>query len=317
MEILQSLLAHPILGPILPVLGAAVPMTLLLCYVGLGFMVGTLQIAGVRTQRSAYDKAARQLSALSLILGWILLVFSRIYLFFSSDSYVPQSLLSTIVELSWGVFGFAVIASSIHFAVWRFLSTHRIAHSLLVFLAGVNGIAGIYAILGSLRMLIALELPNANQLTLLDLFNFNIFPSPLFFACVMVVPLVMAMPAAAGLIWLVIRRNKDDFGRDYYNTMMRFIASWGFMAWIPAILLLAGICYLEVRPVIDSGADVTIMAATLVGARVVPALLACLCLCAISRAALPMRLKPLAILGLLLSMPAAYFLFEDATSFVF
>ncbi|MDO5536785.1 MAG: hypothetical protein Q4F72_04580 [Desulfovibrionaceae bacterium] len=316
-NILQTLLAHPILGPILPVAGAAIPMTLFLAYAGLNFMVFALQVTGVRTKRSAYDKAARQMASLALILGWLLLVVSRVYLFVSSDGYVPQSLLAAIVELSWGLFGFAVIASSVHFAVWRFLANHRGWHSLLAFLAGLNSLASIFAILGSLRMLVALELPNADQLSLGMLFNYTVFPSPLYYAAVLAIPLAMAVPAAAGIIWLVIRRKKDDFGRDYYNTITRFVARWGAMAWLPVIVLLGGVVYFELKPLLDSGTEITPMTWALLGSRVVPAFLSWICLLCVSRAALPMRFKPLAFLAFLLSMPAAYYVFEDATTFVF
>lgn len=49
---------------------------------------------------------------------------------------------------------------------------------------------------------------------------------------------VFIMVAAAGLscAWLVMRRNKDDFGRDYYNFSLKLAARWAF---IPMIAVLA------------------------------------------------------------------------------
>lgn len=49
---------------------------------------------------------------------------------------------------------------------------------------------------------------------------------------------VFIMVAAAGLscAWLVMRRNKDDFGRDYYNFSLKLAARWAF---IPMIGVLA------------------------------------------------------------------------------
>ncbi len=317
MNILQTLLTHPILGPVLPVIAAAVPITLLLAFAGFGFMIGSLQVTGAVSKRAAYDKASRQMAAIALILGWIVLIGSRIYLFFSSDSYVPTSMVATVTELSWCVFGFAVIALSIHFAVWRFLAEHRVCHSLLAFLSGINGLAGCLAILGVLRLRLACELPNADQISIGDIFSFNIIPSPLIYALVMTVPLALAMPAGFGLVWLVVRRGRDDFGRDYYNTIMRWVARWGFIAWLPVVLLAGGIVYLEGRPLLDAGTEIAPMTLALYGCRVLPALLTCILLCVIRHAALPMRLKPLAWLIVLFAMPAAWYLFEDATTFVF
>jgi len=49
---------------------------------------------------------------------------------------------------------------------------------------------------------------------------------------------VFIMVAAAGLscAWLIMRRNKDDFGRDYYNFSLRLAARWAF---IPMVGVLA------------------------------------------------------------------------------
>ena len=316
MNILQTLLSHPILGPVLPVVWAALCMTVLLAYSGLAFMVGTLEVTGVRTKRSAYQKAARQLAVLCLALGWILLICSRIYLFVSSESYVPSSLLATVTELSWGAFGFSVIAVSVHFAVWNFFEKHRIWHALLIFLAGINALASIYAILGSLRLIAALELPNAALLTLADLFNFT-FPSPMYNAIFVTLPLTIAMPAAVALVWLAIRRKRDDFGRDYYTTIMKWVARWGFMAWIPVVLVAGVFVYFEVVPLLDAESEITAMTVATQLAHFLPALLLAISMGCISKSDLPMRYKALALLSLFLSMPCAYFAFEDATSFVF
>ena len=316
MNIFQTLLTHPILGPLLPMLLAALAMTFLFSYTGLTFMVGALQTTGMRTKRSAYNKAAKQLAVLCLGLGWILLIASRIYLFLSSDSYVPASFLATVTELSWGLFGFSVIAVSIHFAVWNFMEKHRIWHAVIVFLAGFNAVVGTYAILGSLRLMAALELPNAASLTLADLFSFS-FPSPLCNALIAALLLILAMPAAAGLVWFIMRRKKDDFGRDYYTTVMKWTAGWGKIAWIPLLLVMGAEVYFDVTPLLQAESEITLMTIASQAARVVPPVLVCIFMWLTAKNDLPMRCKPLCILAFLLSMTTAYFAFEDATSFLF
>ncbi len=316
-NILQTLFAHPLLGPALPVIGATVPLTMLLAFAGSGFMIGSLQVAGAISKRSSYDKAARQMASVALVIGWLLLVGSRVWLFFSSDSYVPASMVANIVELSWCIFGFAVIALSVHFAVWRFLAAHRICHSLLAFLSGINGVAGCAAILGSLRVLMALELPNADKISLPDLFNFQLFPSSLWYAGAMILPLALALPASFGLVWLLLRRRRDDFGRDYYTKTMKWVSLWGAIAWIPVIVLTGAIVFLEIESVLRSGAQLTPSMLLLHGCRLLPSLLTCIFLIVIRCSSLPMRLKPLVWTALLTSMPAAWYVFEDTTTFVF
>lgn len=315
MNFLQLYSSNPVLAVLLPILGAAIPMTLLFSYTGLGFMTGTLQVKGLRTGRSAYDKAARQLAVLGLILGWALLIVSRIWIFFKSDGYVPQSFLATMVELSWGIFGFAVIASSIHFAMWKPLTNHRGIHAFLGFFAGLNGTFALFVLLGALRLVTAVSLPNAAELSLYDLFNFQVIPSPLVNAAALILPLGLAMPASAALIWLIVRRNKDDFGRDYYNTMLSWCGRWGMVAWGLVTILFLGTAFLELRPLLDQPNPIDPQTLALVAARVVLPLIICITMAAVGRSPLPMRLKPWMILAFFLGMPPAYFAFKWATTF--
>ncbi len=310
MNTLQALFsAHPAL--------TAIPLLLLFAFTGLGFMTGTLQVLSVRTKRSSYDKAARQLCSLALILGWVLLICSRVWLFFASEGYVPKSFLATVVELSWGMFGFAVIAVSVHFAVWRHLGGHRILHSLLAFFAGINGSVAVYAILGALRLVTAMDLPNASELTVLDLFNFSVFPSPLISACALTLPLILGVPPAAALIWLMLRRGKDDYGRDYYNTFLSWCARWGLRAWVVVTLLTAVDVWFEAQAFLATGAPFGPEEGVTMGAHMLTPVALCLIFGGISRSELPLRQKPWMIASVFLCLPPVYFLYMNATAYFF
>ena len=104
---------NPALAAILPPVIVAFVVSTLFAYAGMGYMVGFLQIHGVHAQRSAFDKCAKQLATLGLILGWCLLIGARIWIFFNTDSYVPRSNLGKIIELGWGCLGIAVVTSSL------------------------------------------------------------------------------------------------------------------------------------------------------------------------------------------------------------
>ena len=52
-------------------------------------------------------------------------------------------------------------------------------------------------------------------------------------------PLMFALAGAYGSVWLSLRRNRDDFGRDYYNRMLPWAAGWARNAWICVWILLA------------------------------------------------------------------------------
>ena len=322
MNRIEMLLDNPALQVLLPLVTLVVPMALLFAYSGMGLMVGVLQVKGVRSGRSMYDRAARQLATCSLVLGWLLLIGTRVWIFFKSEGYVPQSFLGTVIELSWGIYGLAVITSTIHFAVWKPLSAHKLLHAALAFFSSVNALFSLFGLMGALRLISAVSLPNADQLTLHDLFNYAIIPSPLVSATILILPLGIAMSAPTAIVWLVIRRSRDDFGRDYYAVMTRFCARWGAVCWTFMTLLFLGQAALEILPLLH-GADLAMDGATQILAFVKPALevlfpllVAVIFFCA-GRAEIPMRLKPWLVLAFLLSFAGPWFLHGLVTGFVF
>ena len=309
---------NPALSTILPPCASATVTTLLLAFAGIGFLIAALEFTGARRERASWFRCAKQVAVLSLILGWILLIGIRVWLFFNSDGYVPQSFLGSVIELSWGALGFAVVTASLHFAVWKFLENHRVLHGCLALLIGINGVTATAALLGSLRMLTALDLPNASQLTIADLYNFALVPSPLVAATALLVPLCLAMPASAAAVWLCARRNRDNFGRDYYNTMLPWCCRWALVLWIITTILSALVVAGEAvglnaaAPIAPSPAEIALWAL-----RVVPSIVACVIYGLAARSATPMRFEGALWVALLCCMPAAAFLSYDATSFLF
>ncbi len=316
--------SNPILLALVPFITIAVPMAFLFSYTGFGLMVGTLQLKGARSGRSIFDKAARQLATAGLVLGWTMLIGSRVWLFFKSDGYVPTSFLGTMVELSWGVFGFAVIASSIHFAVWKPLANHKYIHAFLAYFSSINGLFSLFVLMGSVRLVAAVDLPNATELTLMDLFNFSVIPSPLVTALILILPLGLAMPPLAAIIWLFIRRQKEDYGRDYYNVLVTWCAKWGLVGWVLVSTILLATVWLDLQPMLAPVIAGTAPAASLVSTdliepvlRVLLPLFICISLRMTTRAELPMRMKPWLIVSFLLAFGTARYLHSQVTGFVF
>ena len=50
--------------------------------------------------------------------------------------------------------------------------------------------------------------------------------------------LLLALPAAFGAFWLVLRRKYDDYGRDHYNVTLPWCAAWARNAWLALWLLM-------------------------------------------------------------------------------
>ena len=174
---------------------------------------------------------------LGLILGWLLLIGGRIWLFFTQDGYTPDSLPSFLVEMSWMLLGIAVLISSLYYALWKALKNMPVLHVTLGVLSGIQGCVAVVSSLAAARFLSALAHPDAAGLTLGDLF-LPAWNAPLWSALCYTLPLVLAMPAAFGALWLPLRRTHDDFGRDHYNTMIPWCAGWARNAWCLLWLLL-------------------------------------------------------------------------------
>ncbi len=308
--------SNPVLLALVPFLTVALPMLFLFAFATFGFMVGSLEVKGVRSGRTLFDRAAKQLATAGLVLGWTLLIGSRVWLFVKSDGYIPQSFLATVVELSWGVFGFAVIASSVHFAVWKPLANHKYLHAFLAYFSGINGLFALFVLMGSVRLMAAAELPNAQELALIDVFRMSP-SSPLAKGLALILPLGLAVPPLAAICWLFLRRQKEDYGRDYYNALLKWCASWGLVFWPLVTLVLAATVYMDLEPILGGTTPLAPKALVEPVLRVLLPLVICLVLWQTRRAELPMRMKPYLTICFFLAMGTVHYLYTCVTGFTF
>lgn len=233
----EFLLANPLLQTGLEIISVVIPLAALLAFAGMGFMSGTARILSITRRRSSYDKCARQLALLGLILGWLLLIGGRVWIFFTQASYTPDSVPGFLVEMSWILLSLAVLLSSLYYTLWKILRNMPVLHVTLGILSGVQGCVAVVAILTAARFLAAFVHPDADAMTLAEIFPAT-WSAPLWSALCYTLPLLLAMPAAFGALWLPLRRKHDDFGRDHYNTMIPWCAGWARNAWSLLWLLL-------------------------------------------------------------------------------
>jgi heme/copper-type cytochrome/quinol oxidase subunit 2 len=109
---------------------------------------------------------------------------------------------------------------------------------------------------------------------------------------------IMIIVAAAGLscAWLVMRRNKDDFGRDYYNFSLPLAARWAFIPMI-GFLVCQGWLFIVLPETIKAmvtGTPLGIVWAVGAGLSLLCAIIWLL----IARSQTPLRLKGLAFLNI-------------------
>lgn len=233
----QLLATWPALQTILDCLAIAIPLACLLAYCGIYFLSAAAKIISISRRRSAYDKCSRQSALLGLILGWSLLVGGRVWLYLTPETHAPDSLANFLLEMSWLLFSLGVLFSSIYYCFWRILRNMPVLHSTLGAISAVQNCIALVCVLFTLRFMATFTSPSASAIALPDLFP-DAWNDPLWSAACYTVPLIFAMAGAASACWLVIRRKKDDFGRDYYNQMLPWCAAWARNGWAVLWLLL-------------------------------------------------------------------------------
>lgn len=238
MDAWQQLLAsYPLLQTIWDAAIVIFPLATLLAYCGIQFLSATAKILSVSKRRSSYNKCSRQIALLALILGWGLLVGSRIWLYFTQAQHVPGTLANFLLEMSWLLLSLGVLFSSIYYCLWRILKNMPVLHSTLGMICAVQNCIALVCILFVLRLQAAAIPGGADRLALPELFP-EAWDAPLWSAASYACPLIIALAAAISSCWLVLRRKKDDFGRDYYNTMLAWCSAWARNAWALLWLLM-------------------------------------------------------------------------------
>ena len=295
----------------LEVLSIVLPLAALLAFAGLGFMSAAARALAVTRKRASYEKCARQLALLSLLLGWLLLICSRVWLFFSQDSYTPDSLPDFMVEMSWVMLGLAVLINSLYFSLWKFLLKMPMLHVGVGVVSGIQGVIASASALAVSRLVTALARPDADQLTLGNIYVPG-FGTPFWCALFWSLPLMLAVAGAFGAFWLVLRRKYDDFGRDHYNTMLPWCAAWARNAWAVFWVVLLASSVFDVQRGWQSDAF-TAIDAVKKSAEMLLWLVPALLWAVVARSAAPLRHKFTLLAALLLTIAVMLPFYTDMT----
>ncbi len=226
----------PYLQIIIDFLAIIVPLATLLAYTGLFFISALARIIGVSRKRSSYEKCSHQLAFLALCLGWILLCGARIWLYLSGENLPENSIASYMTEMSWLLFSMGVLLGTIYYFLWKILKNMPVLHVTLGMLASIQNCVALAAIIFTIRIS-NIVFPYEQFYKLPSLFPKD-WESSIITIASYTLPLVFGLAASYGLCWIALRRKSDDFGRDYYNTMLRWCAAWAKNSWIIFIILL-------------------------------------------------------------------------------
>lgn len=250
------------------------------------------ELAAKTKKRIFYDKFGQQTGAMGRILLLLLILIwgaagAIIYYRFpqmiqritNPDTILVQAAIATAVFL---------VAGLIHFLTWKAM---RSAKGLHMAIGAVAAIAAVTSL--------ALAVPAKLLLNRPEEAGASLFGHP------MALPLatmyaLFAVAAASGLacVYLVFRRNRDDFGRDYYNFSLPLAARW---AVIPMLGFL--ICQGWLFAVLPEAFKTMTMGTPLCWVWLGVAILAVICIVlwiSVARSKTPLRLKGLCFLALAL-----------------
>jgi hypothetical protein len=247
-----------------------------------------------------YNKFAQQLSKAGLI--WLLAALLLTGLVVALRNAEANMLLSLLSEQPMLLLPLAIALALLatfavlHATTWRRLKESRGLHKLLGLLAAFASLASIWFALSLCRLLAILNRADP-AIVIQDHF---LIPAtaPFWPLLGLAVMLAVACAGGLGLVYMVMRRNKDDWGRDYYGFALRLGAGWtllglglqaGFLGWLTSMHLLTGLA-LPANPILRAGVIIT--TSTL--------LLAMLTYLLVWRNATPLRQKPAIILAALL-----------------
>lgn len=309
----QILSAFPHLRTAFDVLSIIVPLSALFAFAGMGFISATARILADTKGRSSFEKCARQLAFLGMMLGWILLVGGRVWLHFTREVYAPGSVGAYFLEMSWLLLSLGVMLSSVYYTLWRVLRDLPILHATIGMISAAQSGFAVVVVLGTARLLAAVAHPEAAASGLQNLLP-GAWPSPLWTALACTVPLLLAVPAAAGAFWLPLRRARDDFGRDHYNTMIPWCAAWARNAWAVLWLVLVAFTAVRITQTWGSG-GFTWQEAILESTRLLLWLIPVLLWTLVRRSPVALRHKPTLAAALLIVMSFMLPYYLDLTAF--
>ena len=215
---------------------------LLLAAVAVPFMSVAALAAALLAKRGLYDRCARQLGRLALALAWLAFACAGGLILTKIRQTAFPPLLADAGLAAGSALAVAAVLWSVCVRAWQRLRTRPAALCLLGLAGGLGA-----ALVPVLALLLA-----CMRLTGIDISAFSGWQDPLLPARLaevgsghlflsllsVLVPLGCAAGGGIALIWLVLRRKRDDYGRDYYAFAARWCGKWAAAGgWLSLALL--------------------------------------------------------------------------------
>ncbi|MDR3357523.1 MAG: hypothetical protein LBN96_01425 [Desulfovibrio sp.] len=232
----EFLAAWPVLWTLLETLCVLIPMAAMLAYSGIGFVSTLAGILGRVRKRASFGKCAHQLALLGFVLGWLLLIGARVWLFLARMD--NPAICAWMTEACWFLLAGSVLVASLYYALWKHMSKYPATAVILGVSGGLAACVALFAALVTMRCYaLGLQVSpagkNLSEIVTLFLKTFAASGNnmPFWNALWYTPALIVAFAAGLGSLWLFARRRRDDFGRDHYNTMIAWCARLSRNAW--------------------------------------------------------------------------------------
>lgn len=281
---------------------AAFFLLLVLGSIGLPFMALAGQALAVAKRRSFYNKCGRQMAKLTAILAPLAVL--MLGLAVARSVQLDATLLDSPLFLPIIVLG-VILTSSAVFAVlyactWTKLAKLQAIHQIFGLAAGLGMMKTLYIALALARAMFISGHPLPATGTPLEIMRALLLPATptLLLPCLATALCTgLAVTGLFAMMWLILRRNADDFGRDYYNFTMSWCASWATCGYAVCIAPLAYLLWLVLSPLFMSiGATMQTAMAVIplvpLACIVMTPILGIICGGMVSLNASPMRFKP-------------------------
>jgi hypothetical protein len=189
-------------------------------------VVAVISELSAKTKRRVfYDKYGQQTAAMGFFLLLLFLVIQAgasalaVIRFpqLASRFLVP----SLPVVIAMGAMGVFAVLGLIYFATWKKMRDAKGIHMAMGLIAALAALTAV-AVAVPVKLLIGLP-PEAAQYPLTA--ESMLWPMSAMYV-------VLCVCAAAGLscVYLVVRRNRDDFGRDYYRFSLNLASRWALVS---------------------------------------------------------------------------------------
>ena len=244
------------------------------------------EIAGRMTKRIFLDKLALQMTRLGTLIHmglWLGFAASAVTLWYTQPDLI--ALAQPYARFLLPILGLSIVGTGLfitYFATWKQLKKDKKPMHMALGIAGLICIKPLFWIPALLVRTLALAETDQTWLLIPPV-------DSMFWAIGMQwVFMAISLSAVLGSLYLLIRRNRDDFGRDYYKFALPVCAKWALFPFVAVLATCAWIAALA-YPTVDVMGATPLLAA--IGIRGTSLILCVIIWVVIMRTATPLRFK--------------------------